>query len=46
MLYSTLATIHNLWVYLDRMRGIRQAILDGDLPGYLALLRSVKETED
>lgn len=46
MLYSTLATIHNLWVYLDRMRGIRQAILDGDLPGYLALLRSMKETDD
>jgi queuine tRNA-ribosyltransferase len=43
MLYSTLATMHNLFVYLDRMRAIRQAILDGDLPGYLALLRSMNE---
>jgi queuine tRNA-ribosyltransferase len=46
MLYSTLATIHNLWVYLDRMRAIRQAILDGGFPGYLALLRSMKETDN
>ena len=35
MLFATLATIHNLWMYLDRMREIRKAILSGDLPGYL-----------
>ncbi len=46
MLYSTLATLHNLFVYLDRMRSIRQAILDGDLPGYLALLRSMNEGDE
>ncbi len=40
MLYSTLATIHNLSAYLDRMRRIRQAILVGDLPGYLASIRT------
>jgi queuine tRNA-ribosyltransferase len=45
MLYSTLATVHNLFVYLDRMRAIRQAILNRDFPGYLALLRSMKETD-
>ena len=35
MLFSTLATLHNLWHYLDRMRRIREAIVAGDLPGYL-----------
>ena len=35
MLYSTLATIHNLWQYLDRMRKMRQAILAGRLPEHL-----------
>lgn len=32
MLYGTLATLHNLWLYLDRMRQIRQAIIEGSLP--------------
>jgi queuine tRNA-ribosyltransferase len=49
MLYCTLATIHNLRAYLDRMQGIRQAILTKDLAGYLARIRSrhepVEETE-
>jgi queuine tRNA-ribosyltransferase len=45
MLYGTLATVHNLFVYLDRMRAIRQAILNGAFPSYLALLRSMKETD-
>lgn len=44
MLYSTLATIHNLSAYLDRMRRIRQAILVGDLPGYLALIRTENDS--
>ena len=35
MLYGTLATLHNLWLYLDRMRQIRDAILSGQLPEYL-----------
>ncbi len=46
MLYSTLATLHNLFVNIDRMWAIRQSILDGDLPGYLALLRSMNERND
>ncbi len=32
MLYGTLATLHNLWLYLDRMRQLRQAIIEGSLP--------------
>lgn len=40
MLFSTLATIHNLTHYLDRMRQIRQAILTGTFPAYLAGIRS------
>lgn len=35
MLFSTLATLHNLTHYLDRMRRIREAILAGGLPEYL-----------
>ncbi len=41
MLYSTLATIHNLYRYLDIMRGIRQAILLGKFPEYLNKARSL-----
>jgi len=33
ILFSVLATIHNVWAYLDTMRRIRHAILVGDLPG-------------
>ena len=39
MLFSTLATIHNLRAYLDTMRRIRQAILVGNLPGLLDRMR-------
>lgn len=39
MLFGTLATLHNLWQYLDRMRRIRDAILKGTFP---ALLREIK----
>ncbi len=35
MLYSTLATLHNLTHYLDRMRQIREAIIAGRLPEHL-----------
>ncbi len=35
MLYATLATYHNLFTYLDRMRRIRQSIIVGDLPKLL-----------
>ncbi len=36
MLFSTLATLHNLRHYLDTMRQIRQSILIGAFPAYLA----------
>ena len=39
LLFSTLATLHNLQMYLDRMRQIREAILVGDLPAYLKQIR-------
>jgi len=35
MLFSTLATLHNLRHYLDIMRGIRQAIVLGTFPEFL-----------
>jgi queuine tRNA-ribosyltransferase len=41
MLYSTLATIHNLYRYLDIMRGMRQAILLGTFPEYRREVRSL-----
>jgi queuine tRNA-ribosyltransferase len=41
ILFSTLATIHNLQRYLDIMREIRQAILLGTFPRYLYAVRSV-----
>jgi queuine tRNA-ribosyltransferase len=37
MLYSTLATLHNLFHYLDIMRRIRQAIMLGNFPALRAL---------
>jgi queuine tRNA-ribosyltransferase len=40
MLYSTLATIHNLQRYLDIMRQMRQSILLGIFPQYLNSVRS------
>jgi len=39
--YFTLATLHNLARYLDIMRGIRQAILLGVFPQYLARVRAM-----
>ena len=40
ILYSTLATIHNLNHYLDTMRRIRHAILSGAFPAHLAAVRA------
>ncbi|MGH9665502.1 MAG: tRNA guanosine(34) transglycosylase Tgt [Bryobacteraceae bacterium] len=40
MLFSTLATIHNLTHYLDTMRRLRQAILSGTFPNLLRTLRA------
>ncbi|MCW5980163.1 MAG: tRNA guanosine(34) transglycosylase Tgt [Bryobacteraceae bacterium] len=45
MLYSTLATVHNVCRYLDIMRQIRQAILLGTFPRYLEEMRSLFTTE-
>ncbi len=46
ILFSTLATIHNLTAYLDTMRRIREAILVGNLPGYLTRLRDQAASSD
>lgn len=40
ILFATLATLHNLHFYLDRMRQIRQAILLGRFRAYLDGVRS------
>jgi queuine tRNA-ribosyltransferase len=40
MLYSILASRHNVQRYLDIMREIRQAIVLGILPDYLEAVRS------
>ena len=40
MLFSVLATIHNLHAYLDTMRRIRHAILVGNLRGFLDRTRA------
>jgi queuine tRNA-ribosyltransferase len=40
MLFSTLATIHNVFTYLDTMKRIRQAIVIGNLPGFLDRTRA------
>ncbi|MEX2301781.1 MAG: tRNA guanosine(34) transglycosylase Tgt [Bryobacterales bacterium] len=46
ILYSTLATLHNVAIYLDRMRRIREAILIGNLAGFLARIRATHEADD
>jgi queuine tRNA-ribosyltransferase len=45
MLFSTLATIHNLKRYLDIMKEIRHCIMIGAYPGYLESVRSVPVPE-
>jgi queuine tRNA-ribosyltransferase len=42
MLYSTLATVHNIWRYLAVMRRIREAILDGTFSSFLSAARSLR----
>ncbi len=42
MLFSTLATLHNLFTYLDTMKRIRQAIVIGNLPGFLDRIRAAE----
>jgi queuine tRNA-ribosyltransferase len=46
MLFCTLATCHNLWTYLDRMRRIREAIMLGSLPDLLKSFSSQRVDED
>ena len=41
ILFSSLATLHNLWRYLDIMRRMRQAILFGTFPEFLKTARSL-----
>jgi queuine tRNA-ribosyltransferase len=41
MLYSMLATLHNIRHYLDIMRGIRQSIVIGTFPEYRKFTRSM-----
>lgn len=45
LLYSTLATIHNIRRYLDIMREIRQSVLLGTFPEYLTAVRSLAVEE-
>jgi queuine tRNA-ribosyltransferase len=45
ILYSTLATLHNLFHYLDIMHRIRESILLGTFPGLLAAARSLAVDE-
>jgi queuine tRNA-ribosyltransferase len=46
MLFATLATIHNLKHYLDRMRQIRHCIMIGTYSGYLESVRSAPAQEE
>jgi queuine tRNA-ribosyltransferase len=46
MLFSTLATIHNLQYYLDIMREIREAILLGTFPEVLKAVRALPVVEE
>jgi queuine tRNA-ribosyltransferase len=45
MLFSTLATLHNLRHYLDTMAAIRRCIMIGAYPRYLEAVRSVPVPE-
>ncbi len=40
ILFSNLATLHNIHYFLDIMRRIRESILLGNFPGYLSTFRS------
>jgi queuine tRNA-ribosyltransferase len=41
ILYAALATLHNVRRYMDIMRGIRHAILEGTYPQYLRAARAI-----
>jgi queuine tRNA-ribosyltransferase len=45
ILYATLATVHNIYRYLDIMRRMRQAILEGTFARYLKEARSLPVDE-
>ena len=45
MLYSTLATVHNIWRYFDIMRQMRESILGGVFPSTLRAWRSLPAEE-
>jgi queuine tRNA-ribosyltransferase len=46
MLFSTLATLHNLRHYLDIMRDLRQSILFGTFPDRLRAVRAISSGEE
>ncbi|MBE7178660.1 MAG: tRNA-guanine transglycosylase, partial [Mucilaginibacter polytrichastri] len=46
ILFSTLATLHNVHHYLSLMRSVRAAILEGRYPAFLADFRSRTETRE
>jgi queuine tRNA-ribosyltransferase len=46
ILFSTLATCHNVWIYLDRMRRIRDAIMLDNLPNLLKSFLSQRVDEE
>jgi queuine tRNA-ribosyltransferase len=46
ILFAILATAHNVWTYLDRMRRIRDAIMLGNLPNLLKSFSSQRVDED
>ena len=46
LLFSTLATVHNLKHYLDRMREIRHCIMIGTYSGYVESVRSAPVQEE
>ena len=46
ILFATLASYHNLFTYLDRMRRIRQSILLGNLPTLLNSFSSQRMNEE
>ena len=46
ILFSTLATVHNLTYYLDIMRRMREAILLGAFPAFLTTVRARASSSD
>lgn len=46
ILFAVLASYHNVFTYLDRMRRIRHSIISGDLPNLLNSFRHPGENEE